>query len=52
VLGKSKKDGNSMVDVKKYLSTPDQPVSMEEFKQFWESLTEEEKDEFRKTDLK
>lgn len=41
-----------MVDIKKYLSTDDRPLTMIEFKEFWESLTEEEKDEFRKTDLK
>lgn len=42
---------NSIVDLKKYLSTPERPVTMEEFKQFWDSCTEEEKKEFKQTPL-
>jgi folate-dependent tRNA-U54 methylase TrmFO/GidA len=50
-LGKGNGE-NSIVDLKKYLSTEDQPLTMEEFKEFWESLTEEEKTEFKKMELK
>jgi hypothetical protein len=42
---------NSIVDLKKYLSTPEQPVSMQEMNEFWHSLTEEEKKEFKSTPL-
>jgi hypothetical protein len=46
-------DWNTIVEIKKYLSTPDQPpMSNKEFMEFWNSLTEEEKDEFRKVELK
>lgn len=47
LLRKSEGDGNSMVDIKKFLSTPERPLTMQEFKEFWESCTEEEKEEFR-----
>jgi hypothetical protein len=43
---------NSLVDLKKYLSTPERPVSTKEMHEFWESLTEEEKKEFKSTSLK
>lgn len=42
---------NSIVDLKKYLSTPDRPVTMEEFKDFWNDCTEAEKVEFKSTKL-
>jgi hypothetical protein len=42
---------NSVMDLKKYLSTPDRPVSMQEMTEFWKSLTDEEKQEFRRTPL-
>jgi hypothetical protein len=42
---------NSIADLKKYLSTPDRPVSMGEFKEFWDSCTEEEKTAFKETKL-
>lgn len=42
---------NSIVNLKKYLSTPDRPVTMEEFKDFWKDCTEEEKTEFKQTKL-
>jgi hypothetical protein len=47
-----KKEGNSIVDIKKYLSTPEKPITNAEFTSFWNSLTEEEKQEFKKTELK
>lgn len=37
----------ALAALKKYLSTPDMPVSNEEFTQFWGSLTDEEKSEFK-----
>jgi hypothetical protein len=42
---------NSIVSLKKYLAEPDRPVTMEEFKEFWNSCTEEEKTEFKQTKL-
>lgn len=42
---------NSLPDLKKALGTEDRPVNNEEFVEFWKSLTDEEKDEFRKADL-
>lgn len=42
---------NKIGDLKKFLSTPDRPVSMEEMSEFWNSLTEEEKAEFKATEL-
>lgn len=44
---------NTIVEIKKYFMTPGQPpMTNKEFMDFWGSLTEEEKDEFRKTELK
>jgi hypothetical protein len=42
---------NSIVDIKKFLSTPENPLTTKEFQEFWSSLSEEEKEEFRKTPL-
>lgn len=43
---------NGLVDIKRFLETPERPISNAEFSEFWKSLTEEEKDEFRKAELK
>jgi hypothetical protein len=43
---------NSLTALKKFFSTEDRPVSNLEFTEFWKSLSEEEKDEFRKAELK
>jgi hypothetical protein len=43
---------NSVSDLKKYLGTPERPVSLLEMNEFWQSLTEEEKEEFKRTPLK
>lgn len=37
----------SIVQLKKYLGTEERPVDNAEFKAFWESLTEDEKQEFK-----
>jgi hypothetical protein len=50
-LPKQDDDLNSIVDIKQYLSSPEQPLTMAEFKEFWDSCTEKEKDEFRKMEL-
>lgn len=42
---------NSIVDIKKFLSTGENPVSGTEFAEFWKGLTEEEKDEYKNTPL-
>lgn len=43
---------NSMSDIKKFLSTPENPVTGKEAIDFWTSLSEEEKEEFRNAELK
>lgn len=51
-MAEDEENFNTIVEIKKYFQTPDQPsLSNKEFMEFWGSLTEEEKDEFRKTDL-
>lgn len=42
---------NSMSDIKKFLSTPDRPVSAKEAIEFWETLSEEEKNYYRNAEL-
>lgn len=43
---------NSIVEIKKYLSDSGELLSGEEFAEFWKSLTQEEKDEFKRAELK
>jgi hypothetical protein len=35
-----------MLEVKEFLSTPEKPVSPNEFREFWASCSREEKDEY------
>lgn len=42
---------NSIVVLKQYLSVPDRPVTTTEFKEFWDSCTDEEKKEYKNTTL-
>jgi hypothetical protein len=42
---------NTVVDLKKFLSTPENPLTSKEFHDFWSSLNDKEKEEFRKTKL-
>ena len=42
---------NKISDLKRYLSTDENPVSMQEMTEFWNSLTEDEKAEFKAVDL-
>ena len=42
-----KKTLNSIVDIKKFLG----PIEGAEFKEFWDSLTDEEKEEYKNTPL-
>lgn len=51
-MAEQEQEKNSIVDIKKYLGTPERPVSMQEMNEFWGSLTDEEKREFRSTPLK
>lgn len=39
--------GNTLVDMIKFLSTEDRPVTSQEFTEFWKTLTEAEKAEFK-----
>lgn len=38
---------NILVGIKLFFGTPDRPVTNEEFKEFWMSLTSDEKDEMK-----
>lgn len=42
---------NSIVELMKYLSTEDRPVTSQEFTEFWKTLTDEEKVEFKAAKL-
>lgn len=42
---------NSITEIKRFLSTPENPVTTAEMSSFWTSLTDEEKAEFKKTPL-
>ncbi len=42
---------NTIGQLKKYLGTPENPVTMEEFKEFWNELSEVEKVLFKNTKL-
>lgn len=42
---------NSIVDIKRFFDDSDQPTSSKEFKVFWESLTEEEKNFYHSSSL-
>ena len=44
--------GNSIADLKRYLGTPDRPVSTSEMTEFWKNCSEGEKEQFKKTELK
>jgi len=44
--------GNTPKQMMEALGTPDNPVKPGEFREFWGSLSEEEKAEFRNADLK
>lgn len=42
---------NSMTEIRAFLNDPRKPLSMAEFSEFWKSLTEDEKTEFKNADL-
>jgi CO dehydrogenase/acetyl-CoA synthase beta subunit len=44
-------DQNTVPELMRFFSTPEHPVTSREFRLFWESLTEEEKEEFRQAKL-
>ena len=37
----------NILQVQRFLSTPENPVSTSEFKEFWGTLTDEEKDQIK-----
>lgn len=43
---------NSIVEIKQYLTTPGDPLASKEFQDFWNSLSQAEKDEFKRAELK
>lgn len=50
-LTENEKEQNSIQDIRKFLSTPENPVSIADFTEFWKSLTDEEKEEYKNTPL-
>lgn len=42
---------NDVKDIMKYMGTEERPVGTKEMMEFWKSLTNEEKAEFKKADL-
>lgn len=47
----SEKGKNSLTDLREFLHTEANPLSMAEFRDFWASLSDEEKEEFKNADL-
>lgn len=43
---------NTLAEIMKYLSTPERKVSSAEFQEFWKTCSEEEKQEFKRAELK
>lgn len=43
---------NSMLDIRNFFETEDQPLADKEFRDFWMSLSKEEREEYRSADLK
>lgn len=46
-----KDDQNSLKDIKAYFDTKDKPLEQAEFREFWETLNEQEKDELKNMKL-
>jgi hypothetical protein len=44
--GARKANKSPMLELKEFLSTPEKPVSSNEFREFWASCSREEKDDF------
>lgn len=51
IFGKKPENQNSLPELKRFLSTPDNPVTTSEMTEFWTSLTDEEKEEFKNSHL-
>ena len=47
-MGSEEEKDNSLADVRRFLDTPENPVTMQEFAEFWKGLTDEEKEDFKK----
>ena len=45
------REPHTLPELKKFLSTPENPVTTAEMSEFWMSLTDEEKEEFRNSEL-
>jgi hypothetical protein len=50
-MAETKPGENSMADLRRYFATPEQQMPMDEFVEFWKSLTDAEKQEFRTAKL-
>jgi hypothetical protein len=50
-MAETKPGENSMADLRRFFATPERPVAMDEFVDFWKSLTDAEKQEFRTAKL-
>lgn len=42
---------NSIADIRRFFSENARPLEQNEFVQFWQNLSNEDKDEFKKADL-
>lgn len=49
--GGERNNENNITDIRKFFDEPGKPIPLAEFKEFWLSLSEEEKDEFHKARL-
>lgn len=50
--GDGKENLNTVLQIKQYLATPEHPLEPSEFMEFWSSLTDAEKLEYKNTELK
>jgi hypothetical protein len=50
-MTEEKKKGNSPKELIAYFGTEERPVQISEFRDFWQSLNEEEKEELRTAEL-
>lgn len=51
VRWKDKVNENSLKDIREFFGTPDRPVNPTELKEFWQSLTDEEKNYYKSAPL-
>lgn len=50
-MAEDEKSGNTPKEIMAFLSTEEKPVKSAEFREFWMSLSDEEKAEYKNADL-